>query len=141
MLLIKSAQTKKFLKKLIHSYTFIVEDKINIQKIRSKILPRLKKYKVSRASLFGSVVRNEAIEKNDIDILVELPEDSSLLDLAGLKIELEEVLRKEVDVLTYNSLHPLLKDRISRIVQKKSKIDFSFILKGLRKKLNKIKGV
>ncbi len=43
---------------------------------------------------------------------MELPEYSSLLDLAGLKIELEEVLRKEVDVLTYNSLHPLLRDRI-----------------------------
>lgn len=85
---------------------------MNLQEIRSKILPLLKKYKVSRASLFGSVVRNETMEKSDIDILVELPEDSSLLDLAGLKIDLEEILKKEVDVLTYNSLHPLLRDRI-----------------------------
>jgi len=35
-----------------------------------------------------------------------------ILDLAGLKIELEESLGRKVDVLTYNSLHPLLKERI-----------------------------
>ncbi|KPV63428.1 MAG: hypothetical protein AOA66_0904 [Candidatus Bathyarchaeota archaeon BA2] len=32
-----------------------------------------------------------------------------MLDFAGLKIELEEVLRRKVDVLTYNSLNPLSK--------------------------------
>ncbi|MEM3623430.1 MAG: hypothetical protein QXR76_06660 [Candidatus Bathyarchaeia archaeon] len=45
-------------------------------------------------------------------MLVEFKGEKSLLDLAGLKIELEEILGKKVDVLTYNSLHPLLKDKI-----------------------------
>lgn len=49
---------------------------------------------------------------SDIDILVEFKSEKSLLDLAGLKIELEEALGRRVDVLTYNSLHPLLRDRI-----------------------------
>jgi len=44
--------------------------------------------------------------------LVEFKGEKSLLDLAGLKISLEELLKIEVDVLTYNSLHPLLKERI-----------------------------
>jgi len=35
-----------------------------------------------------------------------------MLDLAGLKMELEEVPERSVDVLTYDSLHPLLKERI-----------------------------
>jgi hypothetical protein len=35
-----------------------------------------------------------------------------LLDLAGLKIELEEKLKRDVDVLTYKSIHPLLRERI-----------------------------
>ena len=48
----------------------------------------------------------------DIDILVEFWAEKSLLDLAGLKIELEESSGRKVDVLTYNSLHPLLKERI-----------------------------
>ncbi|GAJ19415.1 unnamed protein product, partial [marine sediment metagenome] len=64
-------------------------------------------YKVGKASFFGSIVRGEATEKSDIDLLVELPRKASLLDLVGLKIELEEKLGKRVDVLTYNSLHPV----------------------------------
>ena len=85
---------------------------MSIQKIKAKILPVLKKYNVTRASFFGSVTRDEATEESDIDLLVEFEGEKSLLDLAGLKIELEEVLGKKVDVLTFNSLHPLLRDRI-----------------------------
>lgn len=85
---------------------------MNIDKIKNKILPILKKYDVSRASLFGSIVGGEATEESDIDILVEFRGEKSLLDLAGLKIELEELLGRGVDVLTYNSLHPLLREKI-----------------------------
>ena len=83
-----------------------------IKEIENKILPVLKQYRVRRASLFGSIVRGEMTEESDIDILVELPETASLLDLAGLKIDIEELLGGNVDVLTYDSLHPLLRDRI-----------------------------
>lgn len=85
---------------------------MDINDIKNKILPILKKYDVSRASLFGSLVKNEATEESDIDLLVEFKGEKSLLDLAGLKIELEELLGRRVDVLTYNSLHPLLKEKI-----------------------------
>ena len=85
---------------------------MTIKEIENKILPVLRKYHVRRASLFGSVVRGEMTEESDIDLLVELPETASLLDLAGLKIDIEELLGRNVDVLTYDSLHPLLRDRI-----------------------------
>ncbi len=83
-----------------------------IEEIKEIILPVLKKYNVKKASLFGSIVRGEYTEKSDIDILVEFEGRKSLLDLAGLKIELEEKLKRKVDVLTYKSIHPLLKDKI-----------------------------
>ncbi|MEE8403618.1 MAG: nucleotidyltransferase family protein, partial [Candidatus Hydrothermarchaeaceae archaeon] len=67
-----------------------------------------------KASLFGSIVRGELKDESDIDILVEFEGRKSLLDLAGLKIELEDMMKRGVDVLTYNSLHPLLKERILR---------------------------
>jgi len=86
--------------------------RIHIEEIRRKILPVLKKYDVARAAIFGSFVRGENREGSDIDILVEFKGEKSLLDLAGLKIALEELLKIKVDVLTYNSLHPLLKERI-----------------------------
>ncbi len=85
---------------------------MTILDIKNKIIPILRKYGVIKASLFGSIVRGENIDQSDIDLLVELPETASLLELASLKMDLEERLGKKVDVLTYDSLHPLLKDRI-----------------------------
>ena len=85
---------------------------MTILDIKNKIIPILRKYGVIKASLFGSIVRGENIDQSDIDLLVELPETASLLELASLKMDLEERLGKKVDVLTYDSLHPLLKDKI-----------------------------
>ena len=85
---------------------------MEIEDIKYKIIPILKRYDVKRAALFGSFVRGEQREDSDIDILVEFKDGKSLLDLAGLKIELEEALGRKVDILTYNSLHPLLRDKI-----------------------------
>lgn len=85
---------------------------MTILEIKSKIMPTLKKYGVKKASLFGSVVREKQTESSDIDLLVELPETASLLELANLKLDLEKVLKRKVDVLTFDSLHPLLKDKI-----------------------------
>ena len=76
------------------------------------MIPVLRRYDVRKAAIFGSFVKGEEREDSDIDILVEFKGEKSLLDLAGLKIELEEILERKVDVLTYNSLHPLLKDKI-----------------------------
>ena len=84
----------------------------HIEELRKKILPVLQRYDVVKASVFGSFARGEVQEGSDIDILVEFKGEKSLLDLAGLKIELEELLGRRVDVLTYNSLHPLLRDKI-----------------------------
>lgn len=83
-----------------------------VEEIKKIIIQVLLKHKVKKAALFGSVVRGEVVEKSDIDLLVEFEGKKSLLDLVGLKLELEELLGRNVDVLTYKSLHPLLKERI-----------------------------
>lgn len=84
----------------------------NIEKIKSKIKEILKKYKIKKAGLFGSYVRGEQKKSSDIDILIEPTKDMSLLDISGLKIELEEVLGKKVDIVSYKYIHPYLKDKI-----------------------------
>lgn len=86
--------------------------KTNTDEIKKKILPILKGAGIVRSSLSGSYARGDQKKDSDVDILVEFPTGKSLLDLADLKIRLEGVLGKEVDVLTYNSIHPLLKDYI-----------------------------
>jgi uncharacterized protein len=83
-----------------------------MQVIREKIIEILRRNDVKRASFFGSIVRGEMTEGSDVDILVEFEGKKSLLDLAHLKNELEDTINRRVDVLTYRSLHPSLKDRI-----------------------------
>ncbi|MBI4653293.1 nucleotidyltransferase family protein [Candidatus Kuenenbacteria bacterium] len=83
-----------------------------IIKIKEKIFPILKKNSVIKASIFGSFARGEETYESDIDILVELQKDKSLLDFIHLKNELEDLLRQKVDLLTYGGINPLLEKYI-----------------------------
>lgn len=83
-----------------------------IRELEPKILEVLQRHDVLRASLFGSIVRGEMREDSDIDLLVEFQGRKSLLDLVGLKLDLEDTIKRRFDVVTYKSLSPLLKDRI-----------------------------
>jgi len=85
-----------------------------LKNVTRKVLPVLKEAGVTRSSLFGSYVRGENRADSDVDILVELPKGNSLLDLVKLEKKLEKALGKKVDLLTYNSVHPLLKDYINK---------------------------
>ena len=85
---------------------------MNIEEIKKKVLPILKKYGVKRAGIFGSVVRGEETEKSDIDILVEIEGRVSLLDFVGLKLELEEALGRKVDLGEYSVIKPIIKEQI-----------------------------
>lgn len=83
-----------------------------VDDVENRIIQVLKRHNVKKAALFGSYVRGEAKEGSDIDILVELDEDVSLLDFAGIKLELEESTGKNVDLVEYETIKPLLRDRI-----------------------------
>lgn len=78
----------------------------------NEIIKIAKKNGVLKISLFGSSVRKEDNEDSDIDLLVIFEEGRSLFDLIRLKQQLEELLDKKVDVVTENSIHPLLKKKI-----------------------------
>ena len=83
-----------------------------IDEIKRKILPILKRYNVKRAGIFGSIARGEENQESDIDILVEIEGRMSLLDFAGLKLELEEALGKRVDLGEYSTIKPIIKKQI-----------------------------
>ena len=84
----------------------------NIKEVKDLILPVLKNHGVKKAGLFGSFVRGEGTENSDIDILVKIDKDISLLDFVGIKLEIEKALGKEVDLIEYETIKPLLKKRI-----------------------------
>jgi predicted nucleotidyltransferase len=83
-----------------------------MDKYTVKIIPILKKYGVTRASLFGSVVRGEGTQKSDIDILINPAAGTTLFDMAGMQIDLQKSLNKSVDLVTYGSIDPKLKEYI-----------------------------
>ena len=64
--------------------------------------------------LFGSTVRNEAVQGSDLDVFIDydLSKNFSLLDLVGITQFLEDHLSVEVDVTTRSSLHPMLRTGI-----------------------------
>ena len=67
---------------------------------------------VRRLRVVGSRGRGEARANSDIDLLVDLRPGRDLLDLAGFKLDLEDVLGCKVDVVTERSLSPHLRERI-----------------------------
>jgi uncharacterized protein len=84
-----------------------------IDKIKSKIIPILKKNKVTKAGIFGSYARGEQKKNSDVDILVEINDPKlSLFGIIGIENELSDKLKKKVDLVEYIALHKLLKERI-----------------------------
>ena len=84
----------------------------NIENIKKKILPVLKKHGIRKAAICGSFARGEESEDSDIDILVEIPEDLSLLDFVGIKLEIEKTIRREVDLIEYSEIKSAIKESL-----------------------------
>ena len=82
------------------------------ESMREKIVEILKKNGVTKAAIFGSFARGEEKKNSDIDILVEVPEGTGFFEFVGLEMELEKAAKRKIDLLTFNSVHPLLKDII-----------------------------
>ena len=82
-----------------------------INRIKPKIIKILKKNKIRRAGIFGSYARGEARKNSDVDILVQPPGGIGF-GFVGIQLELEDMLRKKVHLVTYKYIHPRLKKQI-----------------------------
>jgi uncharacterized protein len=81
---------------------------------RNKILAIAAQHGAKRLRLFGSVARGESGPKSDVDFLVEMEPDRSLLDVGGLLMDLQDLLGRKVDVVTENGLHWYIRKRVLR---------------------------
>ncbi|HLZ68941.1 MAG TPA: nucleotidyltransferase family protein [Dehalococcoidia bacterium] len=68
--------------------------------------------KVASLRLFGSVARDEARPDSDVDLLVTFSQPIDLFDLADVKLLLEKLLGREVDLVLERSVRPQLRERI-----------------------------
>ncbi len=76
-----------------------------LEEIQAIIRPILQNYGVSRAYLFGSYARGEADGHSDIDLRIDGGRIKSMFGLGALYNELTEALKKQVDLVTTESLY------------------------------------
>jgi len=83
-----------------------------LQKYRSEILDLAMHHGARNVRVFGSLARGEGRAESDLDLLVTLGEGRSLLDLVGLKQDLEDLVHRPVDVVTEKALSPYLRESV-----------------------------
>lgn len=62
------------------------------------------RHRVQNVRVFGSALRGDDTEDSDLDLLVEPTAETTLMDIAKIQLEVEELLKVSVDVLTPNAL-------------------------------------
>lgn len=70
------------------------------------------KHGAEHVRVFGSAARGETGLASDIDLLVSMAEDRSLLDLSALRLELQDLLGVPVDIVSEDGLYWLLRRKI-----------------------------
>ena len=79
---------------------------------REEILRITSKYGACNVRLFGSRARGDARADSDVDLLVDMPADSSLLDVGRLIMDLQDLLGYRVDVVEPDGLHWSIRDKV-----------------------------
>lgn len=79
---------------------------------KASILRITGKYGAKSVRLFGSFVKGKATESSDVDILVELHQGRTLLDIVAMKQDIEDLLGRPVHVVTPSSLSPYIREYV-----------------------------
>lgn len=83
-----------------------------LQERRAEIIAIAAKHGAYNVRIFGSVARNESDSASDLDLLVDMGPERSLLDLGGLLMDLQELLGCQVDVVTEKGLRGRIRERV-----------------------------
>jgi predicted nucleotidyltransferase len=83
-----------------------------LRRERRAVLDTAARYGASNVRVFGSVARGEDRPGSDVDLLVDLAADRGLLDLVGLRQDLEDLLRVTVDVVPAAGLRPGIREEV-----------------------------
>lgn len=98
-------------------YTIYMKPSEALAEHRAELRQLASRYGLSRPRVFGSVLNGTDTEESDLDLLVDPAESTSLLTLAGFKIEAEKLLGVTVSVLTPNGLPPKFRHNVLQQAQ------------------------
>lgn len=78
-----------------------------INEISKKCVPIFLEYDIQKVYLFGSYTKGNATEDSDIDFLIDFENSklATLLDQISLQSKLEEILNKEVDIISFYAIN------------------------------------
>ncbi|HOX77121.1 MAG TPA: nucleotidyltransferase domain-containing protein [Bacteroidales bacterium] len=82
---------------------------VDIDHIIKLCKPVFKKYGINSASIVGSMAYGDYSETSDLDVVVEISQSLSLLTFSKIKIELEEVLNRKVDLIVRSTIKERMK--------------------------------
>ena len=88
-----------------------------IEQHRTEILALAARHGIRDVRVFGSMARGDASDASDVDLLVSLPPERTGLALGGLLMDVQDLLRRRVDIVTEGSLHPAFRDDVLREAQ------------------------
>jgi predicted nucleotidyltransferase len=83
-------------------------NKEKLKTYRSQILTLAERYHAPNIRVFGSTVREDNTHESDVDFLIDVSPEQSLLDLIAFTRELKELLGCEVDVAQSTVLHSVI---------------------------------
>lgn len=83
-----------------------------IEAHRVELLALARKRGVTGVRVFGSMSRGDGHDDSDVDLLVTLAPGTSALALGGLLMDAQELLGRQVNVVTESSLHSALRDQV-----------------------------
>jgi predicted nucleotidyltransferase len=78
----------------------------SVKKLKGEVT---REYSVKTIGVFGSVARSEETDKSDIDLLVEFSKPVGFVTFMRLENFLSERLGARVDLLTSDSLKPVIR--------------------------------
>lgn len=90
-----------------HAMTWLAQHRSAIRRIATE-------HGAERVRVFGSVARGEAGADSDVDLLVDLVPGRDLLDLVAIKQDVEDLLGREVDVVTEAAVSPYMREAVLR---------------------------
>ena len=91
----------------------------NIVIEREKIADFCRRHHIRKLSLFGSVLRDDFRPDSDVDVLTEFEPGATpgLIRLAGMEIELSEILGRKADLRTPAELSRYFRDEVVKLAQ------------------------
>jgi uncharacterized protein len=84
----------------------------SLHAVRGQILAAASRRGLREVRVFGSVARGEAVETSDVDLLVAPGPETTLFDLSGFALEVEEIVGRHVDVATPRGLKARIRARV-----------------------------